>query len=502
MSDRKVLVIALDSAELGLVQRLMSENLMPSMASLVQRGRWTRVDSVAHIGSGAVWPSFFTGLTPNEHGQYGEWRWDPSTMAVRRFTGEGLVPFWKQAAESGARVGVLDVPFAPLIGLREGFEISEWGAHDVITTELRFGPPGIARHLSRLRRHPYEAAPPNPRGPHDTQGLRKLYNDSLEGIRLRGELARALMTETSCDLSVIVFPELHHVGHVMWHSVEPDHWVYGDISDVERFPLTELYVEADKELGKFLEAWDESSSVMVVSLHGMEPGRWYPQVLPPFLREKGYSYPTSWQRLTWTERKAAAFAKLKEKAPQWVKDVYHSRADLSTQLRLARPTMLELQDWRRTQVIALPSDVHGWLRINLADREARGVVHPSDYISLSQEIEVGLSNLTSSVGDTLVESVLIPARDLAITEPKHVKIPDLIVRWTPAAYDPRDFPIEAHQRGQLESANRTGRHTSHAFCVTAGPITEHMPDTMRTEDLHRAILKVLGSEPVASRAAR
>src|ERR1044072_8423411 len=128
----RVLAIALDAAEPTFVRRLIDEGQMPALASLVARGRWLRVDSTAHTGSGTVWPTFITGTPPQSHGIYGEWLWNPDSMSLTRYAGDDLDPFWKRLDDGGISVGVLDVPFMPVVGLRQGFEVSEWGAHDVL----------------------------------------------------------------------------------------------------------------------------------------------------------------------------------------------------------------------------------------------------------------------------------------------------------------------------------------------------------------------------------
>jgi len=122
---RPVLVVTLDAAEPALIRRLIDQDRMPTLKRLLAQGRWSRVDSPAYVGSGAVWPTFMTGQGPASHGVYGEWVWQPATMSLKRFSGDGLTPFWKELAAAGVKVGVLDVPFAPVNNPAEGFEVTE-----------------------------------------------------------------------------------------------------------------------------------------------------------------------------------------------------------------------------------------------------------------------------------------------------------------------------------------------------------------------------------------
>ncbi|HEY3024697.1 MAG TPA: alkaline phosphatase family protein [Pyrinomonadaceae bacterium] len=88
----RVLAIGLDAAEPALIRRLIAQDEMPALKSLLAEGRWLRVQSPAHIGSGTVWPAFMTGKEPSGHGVYGEWCWQPETMSLFRFDGRILKP--------------------------------------------------------------------------------------------------------------------------------------------------------------------------------------------------------------------------------------------------------------------------------------------------------------------------------------------------------------------------------------------------------------------------
>ena len=87
MSARRV---GIDAAEPALIDQLITQGKMPALKSLLGEGRWLRVKSPAHIGSGSVWPTFITGEEPASHGVYGEWGWQPEIMSLRRYNGRHL----------------------------------------------------------------------------------------------------------------------------------------------------------------------------------------------------------------------------------------------------------------------------------------------------------------------------------------------------------------------------------------------------------------------------
>jgi predicted AlkP superfamily phosphohydrolase/phosphomutase len=119
-TTKKVLAIGLDAAAPAFVRQLIEEGQLPNLQTLLSKGRWMRVQSTAYIGSGSVWPTFITGRDATEHGVYGEWVWQPQQMDVTRYSGNSLPPFWKDFEKQGLTVGILDLPFMPMVGLSEG----------------------------------------------------------------------------------------------------------------------------------------------------------------------------------------------------------------------------------------------------------------------------------------------------------------------------------------------------------------------------------------------
>ena len=160
MSTRRgssVLAIGIDAAESTLVRQLIEQNEMPAFKALLDGGQWLRVQSPAHIGSGTVWPTFITGVEPTIHGVYSEWGWQPGVMGLSRYHGRHLIPFWKRQAEQDIRIGTFDIPFAQPVGLSEGFEVSEWWAHDSTSTGLQIGPTQVASIVKSSPAHPLSA---------------------------------------------------------------------------------------------------------------------------------------------------------------------------------------------------------------------------------------------------------------------------------------------------------------------------------------------------------
>lgn len=492
--QKRLLAIGLDATEPTLVRRLIEENQLPTMKRLLGAGAWSRVESPARIGSGTVWPTFFTGTWPAEHGIYSDWCWKPELMSLARFTATGLVPFWQQLASTGVRVGVLDIPFAPLVGLSEGFEVSEWGAHDAFEGRMNFAPDAIAELVTkRVAPHPFSVDGHGASGPEDVEGLKKLSTDCLAGVKLRGELAASLIKKTMTELNVIVFPEIHHAAHQLWHTVSPDQPLSGrnapHLAHSISPTIMDILREVDLQIAKLIEAaGGDDVAVMIFSLHGMRAAGGLPAFLETLLRETGFAHLADWGALSWTGRAHTLLAAVKRRTPGGLKKLYHRNLPQGVTHRLAQPTMLPAYDWARTRAFALPTDQHGWIRLNLMGREAKGCVKVEDYDDTCREIEEMLRALTTEDGRPLAREVIRTAK--SAQEALGRKIPDLVVHWHDAAFE---LPMRVGGltlEGHPAAAGQTGQHASDGFCILTGT-AGFGAEAINATDLHRIMISTL-----------
>ncbi|HEV2836589.1 MAG TPA: alkaline phosphatase family protein, partial [Pyrinomonadaceae bacterium] len=429
-----VLALGIDAAESTLVRRMIDQNELPAIRSLLAGGKWLEVRSPSSIGSGTVWPTFLTGEEPSVHGMYSEWKWLPATMNLRRYEGHHLTPFWKSLNQQGVSTGVFDVPFAPPVGITDGFEVCEWWAHDSTAAGLRVGPDEIRSLVREAPTHPLSANRFVTATPDSKNNIEDLAGACRAGARLRGLLAGDLIRKTKPQLSLVVFPEIHHAGHQLWHTVVPDHPIYDGLerngSPVEPL-LKDVYRAIDEQIGELIRT-SSADTVMVFALHGMRPSLGFPAFLAPLLCERGFSRMAPWRSQSWTNRALSVFATIKRNAPAPLKKLYYQMTPATATYKLARPTMLPAYDWQHTRAFSLPTDQYGWIRVNLAGRESEGIVSPGEYDKLCSELIEMLSTLASENGELLVEDVTRTAAD---GESARINpLPDLVVHWRDAAY--------------------------------------------------------------------
>jgi predicted AlkP superfamily phosphohydrolase/phosphomutase len=473
----RVLALGIDAAEPRLVRELLGQGELPCLGKLLARGSWSDVQSPADIGSSAVWPAFVTGTEAAEHGTASVWGWDPSTMTCTdAYAAASRIPFWKSLVDGGLNVGVLDVPFAPVLGMPRGFEISEWGPHDTDRGTTEAFPDSARLVLAETGAHPFVRQNLERARPRNVQELMRLSSAALDGIQLRGRLAERLISERRSELAIVVFTEIHHTAHSFWHTIEPDHPLYArDSFQQQEAPvptLLDLLREVDRQIGRLVQLVGDDAGILVFSLHGMGPGRGIPTVLEPLLDHLGFSRLSSWSNRSWTDRARSLLSELKRRAPAPVKELYRQRASTGLSRKLAQPTMIASYDWASTRALALPTDQHGYVRLNVMGREALGIVRPEDYERTLDELEGSLRAARTTAGAPLVRDLV---RLGAAPEDVHPQLADLVVHWDHGAFDRpvrvAGSSIESHP----VRLDFTGQHEFSGFCIAAGGMEQADP---------------------------
>lgn len=493
----RVLAIGIDAAEPSVVRQLIDRNEMPALKSLLDGGKWLRVTSPAHVGSGSVWPTFMTGEEPATHGVYGEWCWQPQAMSLVRYDGNNLLPFWKALSQKGMSIGILDVPFATPVGLTEGFEILEWGAHDTLGGRLQAGPAEVAKFLTeQIDPHPWSSDRHDNASPNDLKELERLSASCLQGVRIRGDLAKALLTKVHPNLALVVFPEIHHSAHHLWHTDESDtHFHSGPAPNDGHKPKPSsrpIYLELDKQIAALVKISGSDAATMVFSLHGMRSSAGIAAFLQPLLCESGFARLADWKAQSWTARALSLLAEVKRHTPEGVKKLYYKKLPRSATHQLARPTMMPAYDWSHTRAFSLPTDQHGWIRINLKGREALGLVSDEEYDDTCRQVEDLLRGLTMEDGRRLVRDVIRTTAN--VEEARSFRLPDMIVHWEDASFR-SPTPIKGSAvEVKMIGKKFTGQHAPDGFCILKGGNDLYENDTLAAKDMHLLITRLLGRE--------
>jgi predicted AlkP superfamily phosphohydrolase/phosphomutase len=497
----RVLFLAVDAGDKDLILAWAREGILPTFRSLLETSAWGGTQNPIGFFVGAVWPSFWTGLSPDRHGRYcfSQLRtgtYDHYDVSPRDTRGE---PFWEALCASGCRVAILDVPKTVPSPRVNGIQVVDWGTHD---PELDFctWPESLASEIrARFGPHPVDQCDEfMQRGPAEFASLRDAL---VAGARKKGELAAHFFQRGGWDLFLTVFAESHCVGHHCWHLHDPMHPRHDpNMARVVGDPVRDVYVAIDAALGRLIELAGPETTVFVLASHGMGPhydgtfllGKMLrsllelpvapggKQALARFLESVWYRLPSSvrpWLR------------SLRGRAKQAL-GVAASVPELASRLCFTTPN----------------NDVYGGIRINLVGREPQGRIHPGpEYEAFCETLSSDLLAFVNlDTGQPLVKRVL---RTADLYSGEHVSdLPDLLVEWERGAPISR---IHSPKTGVIEGVfpgRRTGDHKPEGLLFARGPgiVPRRLDRPVEITQLAPTIASLLGvrlgktdAEPVA-----
>jgi len=478
--SHRVMVIGLDSADAGLVDRWCDEGHLPVLRSLRAQGLSGRIGTTADVVHVSGWPSFYTGTTPDKHGLYHAYVMRPGVQTPERPRPEESPEpfFWRLLSDAGKRSVVVDAFMNCPLEDFHGTQVLEYG------TWTWFSQPGtrpaaLQREiLDRFGRYPAEdhskvLGTPEPAG----------FRDRLvRGARTKAEVVRWLMQREPWDFFLVVFGESHPAGHYFWHLHDPSHPAHpaGGAGAVGG-ALRDVYVAIDRAIGEILAGLDADTTVLVLSVDGMGPNHSGSHLLEEALKQLGLLV-TADARRPAGQPGAAAGA---------------GRADLAKRLRNLVPGPLRLAVsryllphdvkqrlamrwltadivWPETRAFAINNANEGYLRVNLRGREPQGVVAPgAEYEALCESL-VALSRalVNPATGRPAARSVW--RADAIFRGPRRDRLPDVIVNWDPAArlttelFGPACGLVKASAPWEIVP-HYTGNHEPSAFLIARGP---------------------------------
>jgi predicted AlkP superfamily phosphohydrolase/phosphomutase len=446
-SKARVMVLALDAADPGLVRELARVGEMPAVARFLARAAEVRTRAPVGVFVSANWPTIFTATSPDRH-RYLCWNEYLGGSYDYRETDPTMVrgtPFWESLSEAGKRVAVLDVPHTVARPLN-GVMLTEWGCHDRHLGTHSW-PEELAAELSaRHGRHLGMTDPPgrdqfapcdythragDERTDDETVAL---FEDICSGLERKRAASLELLDRGGWDLFLSVLGESHCVGHQLWHLHDPSHPRH-DPSLAARLdgdPVRTVYRRLDAVIGDHLDRLGPDDTAYLLFPHGMTAHNDGTHLFDDVLHrlDWGLDNPNGLGRQT---RAAAEVARLiprplRRSALRSVAPLLRSRArglDLGPLPPLAR----------RRWFAAPNNTVEGAVRLNLAGREPQGRIHPSDRRAVLAWLSERLMELVNVDSGGRVVRRCVIADDVYRRSPDDA-FGDLYVEWE------RSDPIE------------------------------------------------------------
>ncbi len=454
LGRRKLAMIGLDAADLEFIQEHLFA--LPNLARLLSGGTVRRLDSTAGLLAGSVWPTFYTGTLPGEHGIYHHLQWDAAAMGLRRVSADWLhrEPFWYELERRGLLVIAVDVPMTFPSRLTRGVEVINWGSHDTLSAfqtqpaELR------GEILRRFGRHPMGCEIPVNKSAGELERIRA---NLVEGARRKGELSRWLAETRPWDFFLTVFGECHRGGHILWAEKEDE----GEPGAAGA--LRDVYRAVDEAIGVLLASPALAEArVAVFALHGMGPNRSQEHFMPRILDQINARFGSSAvaeEKEAPPKGQRSVMRLLREKVPAAWQNAVAKAVPVSVRDFVVSRSVTSGHEWKETPGFALLADLHGYVRLNLAGRERLGSLsRASDEERQYREWieQTLLSFRIAGSGERLVREV-VWTRDVFPGE-RSEYLPDAIVKWSGAGPVSR---IESEILGRIEAQRGTGRSGNH-----------------------------------------
>jgi predicted AlkP superfamily phosphohydrolase/phosphomutase len=359
----RVAVIGLDCATPKLLFETYADE-MPNLRSLLDGSLHGDLQSITPPITVPAWACAMTGKTPGQLGIYGfrnrkDSSYEGLSIATSQSVREPAV--WDLLGEAGKKSLLIGVPPAYPVKPVEGWRVScfltppsakeyTWPADLAAEVEEEVGE--------------YIFDIPNFREQGEAHVLERVHAMTERRFRV----ARRLVRNKPWDLFMMVEMGLDRLHHVFWHHCDPQHPKYEPGNPFETAFL-DYYRILDREIGALLEALPDDAVTILMSDHGaraMTGGVCFND----WLQREGY--------LSLTER-----------------------------LKAPTPIAEAPVDWGRT-VAWGDGGYYGRLFLNVVGREPQGVVDPSDYEKVRDELAGKLETMPGPDGNPLGTKVIKP----------------------------------------------------------------------------------------------
>jgi predicted AlkP superfamily phosphohydrolase/phosphomutase len=536
--SKPVVVIGLDAFDPQLMEMWIAQGYLKNLKKLRDRGTYGRLtNSVNYCGvpeelksNDALWPSFITGCRAHTTGYWAAAKFHPQAYEVSceltdsGFSFEEHPPFY--ALGDRYKVAVFDLPYAKLSQNVNGLQMLGWGGHFPYTVSASQPPELYSEIEQNYGKNPllFEDG---------GNWWDKKYVDWVKkslDISITGRLAicKDLLARDSWDLFLTVFNEPHTAGHDLYNRSQADHPLYPYLTSNGKTPdpLLESYQGIDRAIGEIAESVPDDAYFICFSPNGMGANfselschAFLPEILyrhsfpgkvaiapgkidtpvPPIVTKP---FRNSWTGEVWGRNYGT------NAIERWLRPFLPSQLLRDDRNGLASPYPLGEQDvpfawmpaiwysklWSQMKAFALPGFTDGYIRINLEGRERDGIVKPTEYDALCQELTEMLHRLKDArTGAPLVKKVVRTRRG-ATENDATLPDADLIVVWNEQITDTIDSP-DYGRIGPIPHF-RPGSHWGRGFFLATGPDIVAGSDSPAGEavDLAPTILELMGAE--------
>ncbi|TKJ28414.1 MAG: hypothetical protein CEE40_11765 [Chloroflexi bacterium B3_Chlor] len=272
---RQVIVIGLDGATFDIIDPLVDEGHLPTIADLVSRGTKGRLSSTIPYATMPAWPSFMTGKNPGKHGVFdffsiaGGRRHLSTSQDIRAKT------LWEILSGAGKRSIVMNVPGTYPPARINGVVVSGM----LTPADAEFAsPPDVKGFLDQAT----DGYRINSRS--HLSG-RKLVDDVLEVTEKQKRGFVALLRREDWDCAMVMFRATDVIPHHFWQKQnlirECYHYIDAFVGEiVSAFPYAAIFLISDHGLQAqpsdfHINKWLIDDGYMSIKIgHASQVSRW------------------------------------------------------------------------------------------------------------------------------------------------------------------------------------------------------------------------------------
>lgn len=481
------LIVGLDGADLGLIQRFGADSL-PTLHRLMERGAYAALKSVQPPATLPNWTTFLTGVDPGQHGVFDFTTRSGYQVKFSAGTVREAPTIAARLDRMGKRCACLFFPATfPPERLENGLFISGWDAPVAFEADRSFvWPPQyhdrLVARFGPTRFDDVDEFDTESPGWHD-----RLPQALCERVRRRVEVSEHLLDDRDWDLFAVYFGESDTAGHHLWalHDETSPRRPHA-VTPAQRAGLLNVYRALDDAVARLLKRADATGSdgdqveVTLVSDHGFGGSSDRVLYLNRVLEQAGF--------LKFKPRSlgAAAVGALKEAAltrlPLALRDRVFRLAGATLPSLLESRARFGAIDMARTQVFSDELNYFPALHLNLQGREPAGLVAQGDVAEVVARVRQALLDLRDPLdGQPVVNQVW--SRDELFDGPYLNRAPDLLLDLNvPGGYSYNLMPSVSAPSGTGafrrlrpdEYLGRKGRslqgsHRGRGFYAAAGP---------------------------------
>jgi predicted AlkP superfamily phosphohydrolase/phosphomutase/tetratricopeptide (TPR) repeat protein len=283
---RRVLLIGWDAADWQMIQPLLAQGLMPTLAAFLERGARGNLATTRPILSPILWNTIATGKRADAHGVLGFTEPDPDGAGIRTTasTSRRAKALWNILTQQGLRSNVVgwyaSHPAEPILGamVSNQTEFRATGEDPLSPLPVHsVYPAALADELAACRLHPAELddsavlpfIPDAARvATQDKHRIGKLLGMLAQTASVQG-FATELMSRGDWDFTAIYYEGIDRFGHefMEFHPPKMDS-VSQDDFDAYRHCMVGIYRFHDMMLESLLAHAGNDATVVIVSDHG------------------------------------------------------------------------------------------------------------------------------------------------------------------------------------------------------------------------------------------